>query len=170
MMMRILAAVARAVDFACNLLVIAPFRAIIDAVFPGIFEQAEAAEAEAEAEIAALPDQELFTGREEAAYRRECQIESVRAWAAERLLGGNPRLDESLPDRLQTWLWRLTENELETLISTGADALYAHLFVDMPARGLPPVRTIRTVRRVAPEPASPFLFDFTAEPATAPRP
>jgi hypothetical protein len=167
MMMRILAAVARALDYACNLLVIAPFRAILEVVFPGVREEAEAAEAEAQAEIAALPDQELFAGAEEKAFRRECQLESVRSWAAEKLLGGNPGLDESLPDRVKTWLLKLTRNQLESLVSSDKGAVYGHIFFDMPAPGLPPVRT---VRQVVPELARCFEFDLTAEPATAPRP
>jgi hypothetical protein len=145
MLKRILAAVVHALDHAFNLLVVAPLRAIIFVAFPGIPDASEAAASEAEAAMAAAPDSALFDWPEEAAYRRECELESVREWAAERLLGGNPLPDESLPAHLQAWLPELREIQLDKLVSADKGALYAHLFVDMPAAGLPPVGATRQV-------------------------
>jgi hypothetical protein len=142
MLRRILAALAHVIDYAFNFLIVVPVRALMMVAFPDNFAAAEEAAAEAQA---AVPDSALFAWPQEVAYRRECQLESVREYAAEKLLGGDPRPDESLPAHLLAWLTELTENQLDRLVSSDKSEVYAHLFVDMPAAGLPPVRAVRQV-------------------------
>jgi hypothetical protein len=164
MLRRILAAVAHALDYAFNFLIVVPVRALLEVAFPDNFAAAAASAADAEAQMVAAPDSALFAWPEEVAYRRELELASLRSWAAEKLLGGDPRLDESLPAHLQAWLPELTEIQLDRLVSLDKSDVYAHLFVDMPAAGLPPVR------QVTPLAAQRCDFDLSAEPAVGLRP
>jgi hypothetical protein len=159
---RALVAIART---ACEIALF-PLRAVMQALFPALTEPVSAGPSwEVNRDL--LPVDDTFVSAEEAVHAKELETNAVLTWAADRAYSA---AEVPIPDHIRPmvgdWLRSLSDQEVETLINAGKQALYTHLHFSMPIPGLPNIEG-RGRRPRSNDPGLTCGLPWTAAPARA---
>jgi hypothetical protein len=142
MLKSIIAALGRALAWTAQTaveIIMAPVHGVLQFLFPALYEPMPPVEWEVNDDSLPIDDFDPFSKSAEVQHAREQETLRVITWAADAAYSGG---ELPLPDvrpRLQSWLASLSNDELDTLVMAGKQAIYAHLHFDMKIQNLPGV-------------------------------
>lgn len=142
MLRSIISVIGRALTWAANAaaeIVMPPVHGVLQFLFPALYEPMPPVEWEVNDDSLPIDDFDPFSKSAEVQHAREQETLRVITWAADAAYSGG---ELPLPDvrpRLQSWLASLSNDELDTLVMAGKQAVYGHLHLALGITGLPGV-------------------------------